>query len=293
MNAPTLPALHFGGPHIALFVLDLDGCTTEPFKSPDWAAFTQLREWNIASRTDNTIPPLTLCTGRPQPYAEAIAQLLDIRHPLLFESGAGAYDPVNVAFHWSPLVEEHRLTHVRRVMQWMEHELTKRHPGSYMEFTKRTDAGIVHSDPELIPVIKAEIVTYIEKHALELDIHHTPISIDVLMKGINKGTGLRWISEWFNVPLRHIAYIGDSSGDIEALKIAGHPFAPANAADSVKQLATVTSKSFTNGVVEAYERIILRNRNSLAYHQTGTEGFLYTGKSTDSVINTSDSAASN
>jgi HAD superfamily hydrolase (TIGR01484 family) len=249
---------------VALFVLDLDGCTTEPFTTPDWEAFTELRTLNRASLTDMSIPPLTLCTGRPQPYAEAIAQLLDIRYPILFESGAGAYNPVNVTFTWSPLVVEHRLAHVRRVMHWMENELTKKHSGSYMEFTKRTDAGIVHSDPALVPVIKAEIEAFIEKHALELDVHHTPISVDVLMRGINKGTGLEWISSWFGVELNRIAYIGDSSGDIEALKRVGYPYAPANASEKVKPLARVTEEHVTKGVVEAYRELIVFNRASIS-----------------------------
>ncbi|MEX0994912.1 MAG: hypothetical protein WD599_05245, partial [Balneolaceae bacterium] len=77
---------------INLFILDLDGCVSEPYKTPDWESITKIRELNRRSRETDHIPPVTLCTGRPLPYAEAVAQWLDIRLPFVFES-AGMYDP--------------------------------------------------------------------------------------------------------------------------------------------------------------------------------------------------------
>lgn len=249
---------------IRLFVLDLDGCTTEPFKSPDWEAFTAIRTLNRNSVTDPFIPQLSLCTGRPQPYAEAIAQMLDIQRPILFESGAGAYDPVNVRFSWHPAVNESGLSQIRTIMAWMENTLTVKHPGAYIEFTKRTDAGIVHSDPALIPVLKHEIESFIAQNGLFLEVHHTPVSVDVLMSGINKGSGITWLSNMLNIPLHQIAYIGDSSGDIPALKKVGRPFAPLNADDSVKNVATALSKPATAGVLQAYILLIENNRTLAA-----------------------------
>ena len=72
--------------------MDLDGCVTDPFKTPDWDAFTTLRSLNLQSLSNQLIPPLSICTGRPMPYAEAIAQVLGIRIPFIFGSGGGVYD---------------------------------------------------------------------------------------------------------------------------------------------------------------------------------------------------------
>src|SRR5690625_6436425 len=67
---------------IKLFVTDLDGCISYPYRTPNWEAIQEIRDLNIASRSIPEIPPLTICTGRPHPYAEAVAQWLDVRLPL-------------------------------------------------------------------------------------------------------------------------------------------------------------------------------------------------------------------
>src|SRR5690625_6841963 len=71
---------------IKLFVTDLDGCISYPYRTPNWDAIQEIRDLNIASRSNPEIPPLTICTGRPHPYAEAVAQWLDVRLPFVFES---------------------------------------------------------------------------------------------------------------------------------------------------------------------------------------------------------------
>src|SRR5690625_6722787 len=77
---------------IKLFGTDLYGCISYPYRTPNWEAIQEIRDLNIASRSNPEIPPLTFCTGRPHPYAEAVAQWLDVRLPFVFES-AGLY-------HW-------------------------------------------------------------------------------------------------------------------------------------------------------------------------------------------------
>jgi hypothetical protein len=64
---------------IRLFVVDLDGCISFPFVTPDWEAINVIRDLNIASKHDPSIPPITICTGRPLPYAEAVAAYTTLR----------------------------------------------------------------------------------------------------------------------------------------------------------------------------------------------------------------------
>jgi len=103
---------------IKLFVTDLDGCISYPFKSPHWESVNRLRELNSQSKDDPSIPPITICTGRPFPYAEAVGQWLNIRFPFVFES-AGLY-------HWDGnRIEtalddtEESLQPIKEVRQWL------------------------------------------------------------------------------------------------------------------------------------------------------------------------------
>ncbi len=72
---------------IKLFITDLDGCIAHPFLSPDWEALSKLKELNRLSKEREEIPALTICSGRPFPYVEAIGQWLGVEAPMIFESG--------------------------------------------------------------------------------------------------------------------------------------------------------------------------------------------------------------
>ncbi len=54
-------------------------------------------------------------------------------------------------------------------------------------------------------------------------------------KGVNKGVGLKIITDILEIEAGQVAAIGDSGNDISMLRLSGHPFAVANAAEEVKQ----------------------------------------------------------
>jgi 3-deoxy-D-manno-octulosonate 8-phosphate phosphatase KdsC-like HAD superfamily phosphatase len=58
-----------------------------------------------------------------------------------------------------------------------------------------------------------------------------------------------------------MGYIGDSSGDVPALKQVKMAFAPLNAKDIAKKHGVVIQKESTEAVLEAYHRIIEFNES--------------------------------
>lgn len=271
---------------ITLFVADIDGCLTHPFETPDWTSLGHIRALVEASEQDPSIPPMTLCTGRPLPYAESVAQWLGIRRPFVFES-AGLFrwedhriltglpslkDPSMVTeddttvlrleeVYRSPLLEP-----VLHMKQWLTRTLLPKHAGAVLEFTKLMDAGVVCPNPETIRSIHAEILDYLKGSDLPVEVHATDISVNVLLSGNNKRMGLTLLSRELGIPVRQMAYIGDSSGDVPALNIVGMPFAPSNAADIVKAVpgVAVLDHPVTEAVLEAYQRVIDFNLAQLA-----------------------------
>jgi hydroxymethylpyrimidine pyrophosphatase-like HAD family hydrolase len=237
---------------IRLFVLDIDGCLTTPFVTPHWESFSEIRAMNIRAKADSRIPKLALLTGRPQPYAEAMAQMLDIDMPVVFESGGGMFDPVTTRVRFAPAITPAMMARVARIRAWGEALLAERFPQTMLEFAKHTDVGFVDQDPGVI----AEIFRLCrERTACEEDlfeVHHTDISVNVILKVCNKGEGLNWISQVTGIPLADTAYIGDSSGDLTALRIAGRAFAPDNATEAVKAVAEVLPATTSEAVLAAY-----------------------------------------
>ncbi|MFU8860250.1 MAG: HAD hydrolase family protein [Cyclonatronaceae bacterium] len=245
---------------IRLFILDIDGCISYPFQSPDWENMGKIRRLNELSRSDQTIPPITLCSGRPQPYVEAISQWLDVDYPVVFESGGGFYRVKSNDLWWHPVITDHIHTCNEQIKDWVEAQVIPKYPGMIREFSKKTDVGIISSS-EMDILDAYEIITaYIHDNYPDYEVHHTEVSVNVIVKNSNKGEGLKYLSELTGIPVNRMAYIGDSSGDITALKTVSRPFAPSNATNGVRQIARVLMAATSDAVLAAYDEIIAENR---------------------------------
>ncbi|MDZ7690977.1 MAG: hypothetical protein U5K69_07540 [Balneolaceae bacterium] len=174
---------------IKLFVTDLDGCISMPFQTPDWERITKIRELNRLSTDDHTIPPLTICSGRPYPYVEAVAQWLDVRLPVIFESG-GMYNLTTNQFGQDGFFDDEMLEHVNELKQWMQSNIISRYPNGIMEFSKMMDAGFVHPDEEVINEVLPKITGYVTEHYPEFEVHHTDISVNIILSKNNKKAGI-------------------------------------------------------------------------------------------------------
>jgi len=245
---------------IKLFITDLDGCLTYPFVSPDWDLITSLREYNKLSRTDPSVPALTICTGRPQPYVEAVAQWLDIEYPVIFESGGGLYKPRVNELHWSPFLTDELVKHLKEIRRHVVENILPDYPNSYLEYTKYTDVGVISADFSEIREIYSRIKDYVLERYTEFEIHYTEVSCNVITQACNKGSGVSFLSEVTSVPVEAMAYIGDGTNDIPALNRVQRAFAPKNARDEVQKVAEIIQHPATEAVVHAYETLIEENR---------------------------------
>lgn len=244
---------------IKLFVTDLDGCISHPFKTPTWDAINAIRELNEQSKKDDAIPPITICTGRPFPYAEAVGQWLNIRHPFVFES-AGLYHWDGNRIETAIDRSEEALAPIREARDWIVNDILPNYPNAILEFTKMMDAGIVCPDESIINEIHKVALKRIPEINPDLEIHTTEISINILMPGNNKLQGLKLLGKSLQVGLHEMAYIGDTGGDAVALKEVKMPFAPNNARRVAKDVATELPFDTTEAVLEAYRRVIAYNR---------------------------------
>lgn len=83
----------------------------------------------------------------------------------------------------------------------------------------------------------------------------------MLVPGVDKGLGLRWLAEELELPLSQVAGIGDSPGDLAWLSLCGRSSAPANAEDRVRvRVDEVSEFEDLAAVVELYQRVVESNR---------------------------------
>lgn len=246
---------------IKLFITDLDGCISMPFIPPKWDVITELKNLNEQSKTDESIPPLTICTGRPMPYAEAVYQWMGMYKPFLFESGGGVYDMANNKLHWHPTFDTIRERELGELKTHLRTNFIEKYPNTIPEFAKFTDSGIINQTPAVIHKMYPEIRNYVDTNYPDFEVHYTDVSINVISKSTNKGEGIKFLCELLELQLNEVAFIGDTGGDRPGLEIVGKPFAPNNAMESAKEVSEVMSGNDADAVLEAYKKVIEYNRS--------------------------------
>lgn len=246
-----------------LFVTDIDGCLAMPYTPYDLDGLATLRRYGHDTgppTAPHTAPALSICSGRPYPYVEAMSQALGLTVPVLFEGGGGRFDPVAAQTTWSPALTDEIEAEIAEVRHWFVTECV---PGTKMsiDHAKRTQAGIVSPDPDEIADAQARTEEFVDARVPDLRVFSTEVSVDVVPPGITKRNGLEWLADHLGVALEETAYIGDTDSDLEALSVVGTSFAPANADEEVlRTVDHVTDGTVLDGTIEAYRRCLEQNR---------------------------------
>jgi hydroxymethylpyrimidine pyrophosphatase-like HAD family hydrolase len=245
---------------IRLFVSDIDGCLSEPYRPIDLDHIQELRriaENGDPSGVPDAPPELCLLTGRAYGYAEAISQVLHVRGAVLFEAEAGLFDPLRARVHWHPGFTENVESELDGVRKWLHH--IARRTGLLLDIGKRTQAGIVGPDEESIRRTLPEVEAHVAVNHPDFRVAHTSVSIDVLHRNLTKLEGLHWLNARTEVSVQEMAYIGDSMADLEALRVVGRSFAPSNALPEILAAVQTPTGPVARGVLEAYRTVISEN----------------------------------
>jgi len=234
-----------------LFVSDIDGCLAMPYEPFRTDRIHALMERIHAPDT----PAFSLCSGRAYAYVEAMTQLLGLSVPTLFESGAGMFDVTTGQSTFHPSFTDDLRRDVKDIQAFME-EVIARYPGLSMDYAKLTQGAAAGRQEYGLYDALEEIRAFVDAEFQHFNTFHTHISIDVVPTGLTKAEGITWLAEHMGLSLEEIAFIGDTNGDVPALDIVGHSFAPANGQDAVK--ARVDHASALNdidAVIEAFDRV--------------------------------------
>ena len=82
-------------------------------------------------------------------------------------------------------------------------------------------------------------------------------NIEVLRKGVNKGSALRALAQRLEIPMEEIMAFGDNGNDIAMFEAAGWPVCMENGTDEAKAAARyVTDSNDRDGVAKAVKKIV-------------------------------------
>jgi hydroxymethylpyrimidine pyrophosphatase-like HAD family hydrolase len=197
-------------------------------------------------------PAFSICSGRAYPYVEAMSQLLHVQTPVLFEAGAGMFDPVTARLTWHPSFTEAIRLEIDDIRRFME-GVALRGRGLSIDYAKRSQAAMVGSPGSSLDEARIEVNEFVRTHHPSFNSFHTHISIDVVPAGLTKAEGMFWMAETCGISVDEIAFIGDTGGDVGALGVVGSSFAPANGSEDARAAARhVSAFKDIDAVIEAY-----------------------------------------
>jgi hydroxymethylpyrimidine pyrophosphatase-like HAD family hydrolase len=217
-----------------LIVLDIDGVLSPGEAHPlDLGLLARLGNLNRRARQGEAVPAVTLNTGRPSPYVEAVMQAIDGWQPALYESGAGLYFPQTYQFQSAPGLTPAHLAKLRTVVERLDQAVVQQgraywQPGKSVCYTLFAHPPLTLVD--LIPEVQA-IVAEITN---EFVVTPASLALNVHPAGIDKGSGLRWLAQVTGFDPMEMGGVGDSRADIDFLRLVGWPAAPVNATAEVK-----------------------------------------------------------
>lgn len=245
---------------IRLLVADIDGCLCRGTgHAYNHTLLQRLATINAASRTDDAVPAVTFCTGRPQPYVECLLQVIDGRYPALCESGTVLFDLDTHSIVNHPDFTPQRQKMLASLRADVEKHLGK--PNVKPEPGKVSHITLIIQPPDSPAALLARAQELVDAYGDTFYIEQTSICLHFLFRDIHKGTGLTWLSQHTGIPLQQMAAIGDSTPDIPFLQMAGFAFAPANARQAVKDCCHAVSRfNDADAASELIELLIAHNK---------------------------------
>jgi hydroxymethylpyrimidine pyrophosphatase-like HAD family hydrolase len=230
---------------LKLLVLDIDGVLSQGEGHPfDLSLLQRLAALNRQARTDKAIPAVTLNTGRPSPYVEAMMQAIDGWQPALYESGAGMYFPTTYQFQTTPLLSPDDKIRLQQLIAVLDKELVQTGK-AYWQPGKTVCHTLFAIPPLTIADIKREAQAIAAQYSDTFTVTSAVIALNIHPAHINKASGLAWLAEITDIDYQAMGGVGDSDVDTEFMRLVGYAAAPANATDGVKAAAQYVSTQHT------------------------------------------------
>ena len=239
---------------LRLIVTDIDGCIGKGEGRPyDLETLMHLANMNRAAQLGRSVLALTLCTGRPAAYVDAMMQVVNGFVPAIFENGAGLYFPDSYRFVWNPASFLSARKVIIQARELLENEVIQAgigyfQPGKEMSLTLLPMPGYTLND------VGKAATSALDGWNLPCTVEVSVSTVEVRLDGLDKGEGIKWLASETGIPLSSMAGIGDALGDIAFLSLVGFSAAPSNAEPEVKALVDYVSPyEYERGLLDIIE----------------------------------------
>jgi len=237
-------------------ISDIDGCLGPESAAPvDAHALAKIADWNRDAKARGDRPILTVCSGRPQPYAEAMCRVTanDVL-PCVCEMGVWIYDPRDNRYLMDPAITPQHKDAVIEMLRWADRDLLPR--GVVYQPGKSASMSLWHPDTPFLMGLKPEIAAKVEREGWPIRVSSTVAWVNCDLKHVSKGTGLQRMMGMCGLTKDRLVGIGDTLGDLAIRENVTWFACPANAVTELKRVADyVSEKPEIEGVLDILERV--------------------------------------
>lgn len=253
MSAPAFSTRH---PRFDAIICDIDGClSSESSRAFDVAALAKIAEHNRLADERRDRPILTLCTGRPQPFAESMTRLVgNLELPLVAENGVWLYHPKQNLYQMDPSITREHREAVYHAAAWIDETFGP--SGVSQQPGKACSISLYHPKTEFLRDIAPALETRFKDAGWPLRVSMTWRYINCDLVHVSKSTGIARLLDVVKIPKERLAGIGDTMSDMAIREHVSTFACPANAADDLKAHADLVAKGEeAAGVVEILARL--------------------------------------
>lgn len=237
-------------------ICDIDGCIAPEASVPmDAGRLAELAAWNREAAAAGDRPVVTYCSGRPEPFVEAICRLTSNQElPAVAENGVWLFHPATNGWDRDPAITVEHMRRVQAAREWVEGEFGPR--GVVLQPGKAASLSLYHQDTAYLRTLPPVLVERFEREAWPLRVSMTWLYINCDLAHISKGTGVDRLVEAAGLKRERLAGIGDTPSDAAIAERVSFFACPANADDELKARADYVSPlAEAAGVLDILERV--------------------------------------
>lgn len=237
---PNDPTRRFDAVHC-----DIDGCLGPESHGPlDAPGLAELAAYNARAHAEGDRPVVTLCTGRPLPYAEAMARLIGVRTlPVVCEMGVWLWHSDTNVFDRDPTITPEQIAMVDEARRWLDAEFGEantRGPVSQQP-GKACSISLYHPDTAYLKSLEPVLREAFAEKGWAFRVSSTWHWINLDLEQVSKGSGIERFFAHTGLDPARVAGIGDTMGDLAIRERVGFFACPANAAEDLKPHADLVS----------------------------------------------------
>ncbi len=247
-------------------ILDIDGCISSDVGVPfNLEGLSKIQEINKKARETMSLTPfplITLNSGRPHAYCEAVSQMIGNWTYFIFENGAGISksNGINYEYILDEKIDEELLSEIDIIFRKMIEQYGKNCFAIQPNKIYAKTLLFQPYDPLRVRVWES-INEIIQSENLNLYSEYGYNFINVHIKGINKGTGLDLFKNATKIEFSEMVGVGDSNSDKIFMEKCGYKACPSNASKELKAISDYVSEyQDIYGTIDILNYIIESNK---------------------------------